>query len=170
MLHTGPTFDPKRDGVTHLNVYSRARISLGRFLTNFAHAPFTLPQEGRFASVEAYWYWLSAPVGVREQLRDLHGWQAKKLGRKLRGKDFPRRPDFEHKIRRAIRAKLQQHPERLDELARCTLPLTHYMVYGAEQGGDPRVVPGVGGEVLLDALNRMRDERRRELGLPTLHE
>ena len=46
------------DGVTHINVYSKGTTALGRALSNFAHIPFMVVPNGRFESIEAYWYWL----------------------------------------------------------------------------------------------------------------
>ena len=46
------------DGVTHINVYSKGATALGRALSNFARIPVVVVPNGRFESVEAYWYWL----------------------------------------------------------------------------------------------------------------
>jgi len=50
------------DGVTHVNIYSKAKTELGRWLSNFAYAPIRITGHGRFASIEAYWYWLKDNV------------------------------------------------------------------------------------------------------------
>ena len=46
------------DGITHINVYSKGATALGRALSNFARIPVMVVPNGRFESVEAYWYWL----------------------------------------------------------------------------------------------------------------
>ena len=120
-------FEPQREGVDHINAYSWSRTELGRLISNFAHTPFTLPTDGTFASIEAYWYWLSVRADRREQLRPLHGYAAKRRGRLLQGRDWPRDPQFEEKIKVAIVAKVSAHP-RIQELliASGTLPIVHY--------------------------------------------
>ena len=48
---------PQNDGITHINVYSKGKTTLGRWLTNFAHTPIDTI-DGHFESIEGYWYWL----------------------------------------------------------------------------------------------------------------
>lgn len=117
-----------QDGVDHINVYSNGVTELGRWLSNFAHTPFDLPDDGPFGSVEGYWYWL----GTRDdRLRVLHGFAAKKLGRQLRSDhDVESVPDFADKIRRAIDAKLKSDRRKLRCFAESMLPLRHYYVFG----------------------------------------
>lgn len=123
-------WDPMMDGVDHVNAYSRGRTELGRYLSNFAHAPVRTV-DGTFASIEAYWHWLGVPAAAgdaKEALRRLHGADAKKRGRELRRKfGTCQVPDFELRIRLAVRAKLAQAPHLVaDEAA--TLPVAHYYV------------------------------------------
>ena len=119
--------NPQREGIDHINAYSRSRTELGRLISNFAHTPFVLPTDGPFASIEAYWYWLSVREDRREQLRPLHGYGAKKRGRLLQGRDWPRDPMFEPKIKVALVAKVTAHP-RIQELliSSGALPIVHY--------------------------------------------
>ncbi|MND53817.1 hypothetical protein D3C80_448650 [compost metagenome] len=116
---------PEEDGITHVNVYSRGATSLGRRLTNFAETPFVHPTDGPFQSVEGYWYWLKTGQ-MHDDLRQVSGWYAKKLGRK---KPLVPCPPFDGKIKVAIRAKLIAHPDILRDLIDNELPLTHYYVY-----------------------------------------
>lgn len=123
--------DPKLDGIEHVNIYSKGKTDLGRFLTNFAHTPIFMP-EGKFASIEAYWYWLSIPdyAPERQTLATLYGYQAKSEGRNLRKKyPFVKVPDFEERIRLAVRTKLQTYPEYWQSSPHVNLPLEHYYVY-----------------------------------------
>lgn len=146
--------DPGDDGLTHVNVYSQGRTELGRLLSNFAHTPFTGP-DGEFASVEGYWYWLGAREHpMRERLRTLSGFAAKKFGRTLRAPDWPKGPEFQAKIRAALQAKAQQHPRIRKLLGECPLPLAHYYVFNG------RVRPA-GGEWILREWGAIRDEVRR---------
>ena len=118
------SWDPKEDGITHLNVYSQGRTELGRLLSNFAHTPFFLESEGRFQSVEGYWYWL---LTGDDALRSMYGVSAKYQGRNaplIRTQD----PTVQE-LRKAYAAKLKAHPKIQELLRECKLPLTHYYVY-----------------------------------------
>lgn len=122
-------YNPEEDGVTHINVYSKARTELGRLMSNFTYLPFEHPLHGSFNSVEGYWYWLSTGD---DRLRTLHGFDAKKLGRELRGADWSPKPDlftnFQECIKTAIDQKVK-NSERLRELlAVSDLPFVHYYV------------------------------------------
>lgn len=123
--------NPKDEGITHLNVYSKSTSPLGRLLTNFARATINTP-DGKFNSVEGYWYWLSIPDGTpgKDQLRRLYGYAAKKRGRELRACCAKTRfePEFEQKIRLAVRSKLTSANPRIINLPEGNLPLTHYYI------------------------------------------
>jgi hypothetical protein len=114
--------DPKKDGIEHINIYSKGRTALGIFLSNFTQCDLET-EDGEFSSIEGYWYWLLCPknfnpncyecegVGVtalgegqqtylgpcpvcnRDTLRYLYGAEAKKIGRTLQGSDFPQEKD-----------------------------------------------------------------------------
>lgn len=122
---------PEKDGVTHINVYSKGRTELGRLLSNFADTPFKHPEFGWFRTVEGFWYWLKTGK-THEDLRNMVGWEAKMLGRKWPAVEIEH---FDTKIKTAIRCKLIQHPDILCGLIDNELPLTHYYVRGS------RVVP-----------------------------
>jgi len=47
-----------KDGIDHINLYSRGHTELGQYLSNFAYTPIQT-EDGRFNSIEAYWYWLN---------------------------------------------------------------------------------------------------------------
>ena len=123
-------FNPDSDGVNHVNVYSGGKTELGRFLSNFAKTPFVC-EDGEFASIEGYWYWLGCNHPRREELRRSFGFGAKKLGRDLRSPDWGgNTPDFQGKIKRAIECKLNSYPAMKALLQHNTLPLKHYYVFG----------------------------------------
>lgn len=164
-MHTAvAAYDPALDGVDHVNVYSEGRTELGRLLSNFAHTPFTVPGDGMFGSVEAYWYWLQCDdPGARERLRPLYGYRAKQTGRALRVPDYGRVHDlaFRRAIARAIREKIRQTPRLTAMLARSTLPFAHYYVY------DGKVVVPANNEWILEAIAYYRDRLRARH--PRLH-
>lgn len=120
----------EEDGVTHINVYSKARTELGRWLTNFSYAPFSHPVYGWFDSVEAAWYYGSTGF-QHENLRTLHGFQAKQEGRKYERVDIDE-TKFAQFIKTCIRAKLIANPEMLTKLIDSELPFVHYYVYGGK--------------------------------------
>lgn len=120
---------PDEDGVTHVNVYSQGKTELGKFLSNFARTPIETP-EGRFESIEGYWHYLGLPANSgREQLKNLYGAEARKVGQELRKKyGTERRDDFKDKIREAIVTKLETYKDKWinDDLR--FYPLEHYYV------------------------------------------
>lgn len=144
--------DPNEDGVSHINVYSKAKTQLGRQLSNFAHLPIVLEDDGEFASIEAYWYWLGTNHLDRDKLRPLYGFQAKALGREFNAQDWHEDdPQFIDKIKIALTVKLQTYPVLLEVLrALKDLPLKHYYVYG-----DKAVEPK-DGRWIMEHMNSLR--------------
>ena len=122
--------NPDNDGVDHVNIYSRGKTKLGKFLSNFANTPISLP-EGDFQSIEGYWHYLGVPDGIpgKETLKHLSGYKAKELGNRLRGTyGTVRRPDFKDKIRYAIRTKLVAYKDKWIDSQYRDFPLEHYYV------------------------------------------
>jgi hypothetical protein len=117
--------NPALDGIEHVNIYSKGATAVGRWLSNFTFAPFEC-EDGKFASIEGYWYWLSCKD---DRLRSAYGFAAKKLGRELRGADWQDSAEFKRKICAAIQAKINTRPEVKAWLAKNTLPLLHYYVF-----------------------------------------
>lgn len=142
---------PNEDGITHLNVYSKARTALGKWLSNFARSPIDT-EDGHFDSIEGYWYWLGTESPEREELRTLVGWKAKEFGRSIRALDWQQSDEFKEKICKAIGLKLKSNPGMLQQLKDNTLPLTHYYVYGPESVA-PKVVEPSEGRWILDFIN-----------------
>lgn len=143
---------PSNDGRTHINVYSKGRTALGRWLSNFAYSPFEHPSDGPFHSVEGYWYWLSCKGHPeRDDLRKLSGFAAKKRGRELHGVDWPDDPEFRNRIKTAIMLKMATRPDMVAKLKATNLPLTHYYVLPRSQ-----IYEVNGSEWILDILNSFR--------------
>lgn len=150
-------FNPKNDGVEHINVYSKAKTELGRKLSNFAYSPFFC-EDGKFNSIEGYWYWLRAhevSFEKREKLRDLSGYAAKKYGRELGCKDWPRDEQelFRRKIKAAFDKKLESNPEISKMLIESELPFVHYYLYGGE-----KVVYDGRSDWLMEYIEEVRKE------------
>lgn len=127
--------NPKDDGITHINIYSKGETSLGQMLSNFYNNISDIKtKDGKFKSVEGYWYWLSIECDLKDKeiLRTVYGFNAKKVGKQLVDK-FGKRfdDDFENKIIRAIWDKVKQHTLLFDEKYR-DLPFEHYYNYGGK--------------------------------------
>lgn len=119
-------FDPKDDGITHINLYSRAKTHLGQKLSNWAKTPFTHPKYGRFQSMEGFYYFIRSGA-LDTTLPILFGYQAKMYGQKL-----PRvtTQDFEKIMIDALRYKVSCNPDLRQQLLESSLPFAHYYVYG----------------------------------------
>lgn len=138
-------YNPLEDGVTHLNVYSKAKTEIGRLISNFAYCPIET-QDGHFDSVEGYWGWLSISEEnpKRETLRTLSGFAAKQFKDDLLKEGDAGRVDmeFEKKIENAIHLKfqtkmMQDALEKNQELL--SLPICHYYYYKSEEES-PKIV------------------------------
>ena len=128
---------PEEDGITHINCYSKSKTILGRQLSNFELCRFTC-EDGQFSSIEGYWYWLGTDHVEKDRLRAVYGWQAKALGKDLKGPDYPKVIDFQKKIKAAIECKLAAHPSLKANLLASDLPLTHYYMFGTFAKRDER--------------------------------
>lgn len=118
--------DPNEDGKTHINIYSKGKTPLGRFLTNFAKHEIVLP-EGTFQSLEGYWYYLTTKEKPSE-LFDLSGFEAKNLGMMLTQVKVPQE-EFQAKIKKAMDLKIKSSPYWLEEFTKSELPFVHYYVF-----------------------------------------
>lgn len=117
------------DGVTHINIYSKAKTNLGRWLSNFTHAPINT-EHGWFHSIEGYWYWLPT---ANDRLMNLSGHEAKKLGKESEVIIKIDSELFIKKIKRALDLKLKSNNLALSEFALSTLPFCHYYEYGGKR-------------------------------------
>jgi predicted NAD-dependent protein-ADP-ribosyltransferase YbiA (DUF1768 family) len=96
------------DGITHINIYSKGKTTLGRELSNFANTPIEVT-DGYFESIEGYWYWLGSSNKDKELLRNMSGFQAKQYGRNLGCSDWSDSSLFKLKIYNAMLSKLILH-------------------------------------------------------------
>lgn len=117
--------NPNQDGNTHINIYSRGKTELGRFLTNFAHSPI-ITEDGPFTSIEGYWYWLS---NRNEKMRSVSGGNAKKVGKTYPKTTQLSEQEFQRKIREACWIKIHSNNAMLRLFKTSTLPFTHYYVF-----------------------------------------
>lgn len=115
----------RTEGEDHINAYSKSSLLLGRQLSNFDNSSVQLPEDGFFASLEAYWYWLETHD---ESLRNLHGSEAKSAGEKSRKKHYVPCEHFREKFKEAMEFKLKQNLSILHSLKESDLPIVHYYV------------------------------------------
>lgn len=117
---------PNFDGVNHINIYSKSLCALGKLASNFSYTPFELNGYGKFASMEAFWFYIGTG-SKHEELRPLYGNRAKMLGKTFE-KVF--NPDFLTIIEQGIRAKVEQTPSLKKMIEENNLPWKHYYFYG----------------------------------------
>ena len=142
---------PYNDGIDHINVYSKGKTELGRFLSNFARTPI-ITEDGKFESIEGYWYWLGIDNSKKEELRNLYGFKAKQFGRELKSKDWQYTDEFKSKILKAIKIKIDNSLKMKIELINNKLPLTHYYVYG------DKVMNISAAQWILDGIEKIKKE------------
>ena len=148
----GVVCDPSLDGVTHINVYSRAKTELGVALTNMSNHGINIPEIGYFCNLEGYWWWRSTGC-MYPVFKTLNAFEARKKGKTL--KRVPT-DDFEEKIKEALTIKVRSSKWIQDELhnPNNALPLTHYYVYGNYP--DCVVRPANGSLWIIDHLEELR--------------
>lgn len=115
------------DGIHHINIYSKGRTEVGRWLSNFAYSPVQT-EYGWFDSLEGYWYWHTT---LNDRLREVHGFAAKKLGKESEKLIEISDEVFKEKICKALDSKLKTRSKWVAE--QCNLPLKHYYEYGAKR-------------------------------------
>lgn len=136
--------DSERDGVTHINVYSRGETLLGRLLSNFASTEIKIGDE-IFSSVESWWYWTKMnainqttllPLFTEDHLQEiksLPGREAKKFFRKLYPDDSSSFNPSREELKKVYLLKVEQHPKIKELLLKNTLPFQHYYIMGEKK-------------------------------------
>ena len=147
-------FDPSMDGISHINIYSKGKTQLGRFLTNFSKSPF-ICEDGVFDSVEGYWYWLGSSKDEKaEPLRRLTGFEAKKFGRNIGCSDWIEGEEFKRKIIDAITNKIATNIVMMEEFRKSKLPFVHYYNY------KEKIVKVPKAEWIMEGLESIRKEMK----------
>lgn len=117
-----PAFDPEQDGVSHVNVFTRGRMKLGRDLSNFQECNIEHPYFGRFRTLEGLWHYLK--TGRSEELfRVMNGHDSRKKGKDMESFHYPL---FTKMFKLGMVEKLAKNPQLQQELIKNTLPLVHY--------------------------------------------
>jgi hypothetical protein len=139
--------DRGRDGIDHINIFSRGETELGRLLSNFT-TPSDLEwietDHGRFKTIEGYWFWLGTED---ETLRTMSGTEAKAYSKRTKKKIH--RPKFQEHIKQAILNKILGSRKLKKMLTESTLDFDHYYVFKG-------VVKDVGYGWLVDWITEVR--------------
>lgn len=151
-------YDPKDDGKTHINIYSKGNTVLGRRASPFAFTPFSHPKFGHFNGMEAYWYWIKTGM-KHDELRFLVGLQAKRLGQ---SKEVVPCDNFEQLIKEGIYCKIYQDNDLKELLAASKLPLVHYYCWDSKDGKEPKVVVPKGQEWMWEWFEEIRKKLQNE--------
>lgn len=158
--------NPHKDGMDHINIYSRGKTEVGRELSNFSYSPFTHKKYGKFDSIEGLWYYLITGC-KHESLRELYGFKAKKVGREFINEEKWRMidtddPTFKEDIKEGIRQKLRENKKLLRMLCKTEgKPLKHYYVYESKKKFDEDGLPEytirhAGHSWVIDEIERIR--------------
>ena len=124
--------DPKEDGVTHINIYSKGNTELGRLLSNMAEVGFDHPVAGYFRSMEGFWYYYFTG-SQHDEFKVMSPWECKKTGKLLRDDRIDKEgiSDYDKAIiLQAIGYKIKQSTEIIGLMLDSVLPFTHYYNYG----------------------------------------
>ncbi|MBN22752.1 MAG: hypothetical protein CL678_15815 [Bdellovibrionaceae bacterium] len=143
---------PLDDGVTHINIYSKARTKLGYLLSNLTDAQVRHPRLGVFKTLEGLWFYYSTGC-VDEIFRVLPGFKAKRYGSTL-----PRvqQDDFEEVIKEALYCKVIQNPIIAELMLESTLPFEHYYYYGNPKNA--KVINVTSNRWVVDELEAIRKQ------------
>lgn len=134
---------PKDDGITHINIYTKGRTGLGRFLTNMNDIPVTT-DHGVFKSMEGYWHYLKIKL-IHENFdpknyQNLTCYEAKKLNKRIMNTDenlsglvseVITSNDFRSKILVALTGKINSSSKMKELFIKNDLPFEHYYYYGS---------------------------------------
>lgn len=138
------TIDPSEDGITHINIYSKGATKLGRMLTNLYDRDFIVEGYGKFKCMEAFWYYFLTGCKY-EEFHMLKSFPAKKLGRSILSERVDKERELTQQekevILEAIRCKLRQNKDILEELYHSELPFEHYYYYGDPSNAKVVYVP-----------------------------
>jgi hypothetical protein len=162
-------FTPDTDGIDHINVYSKGKTSLGRFLTNMYEGK-VITAHGEFPSIESYWHWLKLDLGtggrIDQNLFKINAYQSKKLAQKYTEssekilehvKNNVQSDSFKSFIKIAIKMKIdmKDNAEMKKEFIESNLPFSHYYYYGDK---NPKIHYLDQYQWLMDFLNDYRKE------------
>lgn len=128
-------YNPEEDGITHINIYSKGKTSLGRKLSNWYPGTYKYLKIslGNFHTIEGLIFFLGC---FDNRLRETTGYESKKLGEELDRKIRLPEEIFKNYIIEAMKEKINQSEKTFGELYEnlkySELPLVHYYNYGGK--------------------------------------
>lgn len=138
------------DGKDHINIYTKGKTFLGRFLSNLHHTPVETKKSGKFHSAEALWYFLTREDS--EVFRNIESpFKCKEIGRKKTKKNIEMGYVYSE-MKEAIKYKVMNNEPVKRMLVSSEKPFTHYYEYGGK-----KVFPE-NQEWLINAIENIRKE------------
>lgn len=151
-------FDPKNDGVDHINIHSAAATELGRLLDNLASVPFSHPKYGEFKTVEGFYWYLVCGESV-EDFRRLNGYEVRRHAKELANDPKHISGRCVHEASTATYLKVTQNPHLKKLLRESDLPLTCYVLYGTTNS---KILNGKAHQNHVTMLQVLRDQLKLE--------
>lgn len=167
-------FEPKNDGIDHINIYTKGATQLGKKLTNlYSHYSKIKLDLGDYLTLEGYWYSLkinSLKTSINdysvelEQLKNLNGFKAKSLGSSIMkellnkqtiSEDDYINEEFKTQFKKAILTKIETIPNLKLNLISSSLPLTHYYYYGTIE--NPKIIELPKHQWMIDYISELRN-------------
>jgi len=167
----------EEDGITHINIYTKAKTELGKLLTNLSNISIEVEYNEKilkFKSLEGWWYFLKIKDLKNKEcfeLCDLSGFDCKTFGQKelkeLEEKQLNNTDFFIDNILKSIRYKIFNSKIK-DLLKQSSLPFTHYYYYGNENNF--KVIDLTPNNWILEEIEKIRKELKKENNKPILLE
>lgn len=169
-------FEPKNDGIDHINIYTKSLTELGKNLSNlYCCYPKLKLDLGDFSTLEGYWYSLKINAlkleandfkFELETLKNLNGFKAKSLGSQIikqiisqneliKNEDEYLTESFKTSIKKAIEIKINSIKNLKFDLMYSKLPLTHYYYYG-ELEKNPKIIELPQHQWMIDYITELR--------------
>lgn len=157
---------PLKDGITHINVYTKGKTELGRMLSNLYNSPTTIVFQNdslTFKSLEGYWYFLVYYFYSKEKdfsFCSYSGFEAKQQGQKIVKENkietrlITTTEDFLNLFKESLKLKVKQNKKILTLLTYSELPFFHYYFYGTEE--NPKIIYKDEYNWILDIFDEIR--------------
>lgn len=158
-LKTGVAFThphSEMDGVDHINIDSRAKTELGRWLTHMQEAHFKHTRFGPFSSMEGFWAFARNGC-TGDQYRRYRGMTAVRASRKIETRKLA---NFYEIMLEANYAKIDQHPAFKKALIESTLPFEHYYIHGpkgAKAGSPGILIKPAMDDMMVTMMTQLRE-------------
>ncbi len=121
--------DPNKDGVDHINIYSKGQTCLGRYMSNFAYFSFVYNDE-HFPSVEHWWYYqltqnddcflsIYLPATIKKRMQEY-----------IKNNNIETKQIDKHKLKEILTNKILSNHSNLVAFINSSLPFKHYYTFG----------------------------------------